>query len=559
MSDDEPPVASKTVFGGFGLSTAQSTRIAGSCGDTVTVQVPARAGRDVLVARHVAAEAPRSEHEGCVVAGKFRLQRLVGQGGMGAVWEAEHLQLGKRVALKLVSNAHSGHPELTARFRQEARAASAVESEHIVQIFDVDEDPGVGLYMVMELLRGEDMAQLLSRVPSLDPFAACSLVAQAAAVLSKAHRLGIVHRDIKPANIFLAEKEDGTVVLKLLDFGIAKVLQADEAPKPAVTAVGRALGSAQYMAPEQAQGVPDVDQRCDIYALGAVLYEALGGEPVIPAAPSYEQTLARVLVRSSYQPLSRPGREIDPALEALLEDMLQPHPGSRLRDMATVVERILQVYPRALDVRLEAVSSDGNDGSAPRVSHFDIPRVDATPNFRAHGATPNTLIGIGTSAGLSRDSDVSEKPEQSLGEQTALHRERVRRRAFRGLLVAGVASLFLGVAAIVLRVVAPSPNASVSVRVPSSEPPEAAVQADVGLQPHSGVDAGADSGVAIRDAMSAIAVGSALPGTRAAPRVSARPVPDLPVKSKPVPSQTSKASEQPSESRTGTAGVADNF
>src|SRR5689334_409997 len=146
---------------------------------------------------------------GIMIAGKYVVKRLLGQGGMGAVYEGEHVEIGKRVAIKVIDTRHAAHDELAARFRREARAASAVESDNIVQVFDVGHDPSAGLYMVMEFLTGEDLAQRLERSGPLSVEEALALGTQAARALAKAHAAGVVHRDLKPANLFLVAREEG--------------------------------------------------------------------------------------------------------------------------------------------------------------------------------------------------------------------------------------------------------------------------------------------------------------------------------------------------------------
>src|SRR4051812_2156202 len=205
---------------------------------------------------------------GSVVAGRYRLTRLIGEGGMGAVYEAEHVEIGKRVAIKLVRSIHARHGEIAERFRREARSASAIESDHIVQVFDAGSDPELGLFMVMELLRGEDLGTLLTRTGRVDPETACSVVLQAASALEKAHAASIVHRDLKPANIYLVKREDNTAMVKLVDFGIAKIVRDETAAGgSSLTRMGSAIGTPNYMSPEQAQGLNTLDYRTDIYSL----------------------------------------------------------------------------------------------------------------------------------------------------------------------------------------------------------------------------------------------------------------------------------------------------
>ena len=178
--------------------------------------------------------------------------------------------------------------DIAMRFRQEARAASLVESHHIVQVFDVGADDKLGLYLVMEYLTGEDLAAMLAREKRLSLDTAVRIAVQVARGLSKAHGAGVVHRDLKPANIFLAEREDDDPLVKILDFGISKVIDASRAEsKLKLTRAGTVVGTPQYMSPEQAQGF-SVDERTDVWALGLVLYEMLAGRPAYPELPTYE-------------------------------------------------------------------------------------------------------------------------------------------------------------------------------------------------------------------------------------------------------------------------------
>ena len=230
---------------------------------------------------------------GATLAGKYAITRLIGRGAFGAVYEATNVELEKRVAVKLIEPRYVTHEEVVARFRVEAKAASRVESEHIVQVFDVGNDDDHGLYMVMEMLHGEDLADRLDREFKLSPAVAVHIAVQAARGLGRAHAAGVVHRDLKPANLFLITREDGSLLVKIVDFGISKLLGQHEPGERALTRTGTAVGTPNYMSPEQARGL-EVDGRTDVWALGAVLYEMLAGTPAYPHEATYEDTVIAI-------------------------------------------------------------------------------------------------------------------------------------------------------------------------------------------------------------------------------------------------------------------------
>ena len=237
--------------------------------------------------------------------GRYRLERLLGSGGMGQVYEATHLGTGRRVAVKLIREIALGESDVFHRFEREARASSAMDTRHIVQVLDSGRDPTTKLpFMAMDLLRGRDVGALIEARGALDANLALRIVAQASLGLAKAHAAGVVHRDIKPANLFLAEEEDDEIVVKLLDFGIAKVrpLNPFESAERHLTQTGRLLGTPLYMSPEQAEGARDVDHRSDIWSLGCVLYEALTGKP----PHHHAETLGKLIVAITTKPVAPP-------------------------------------------------------------------------------------------------------------------------------------------------------------------------------------------------------------------------------------------------------------
>jgi serine/threonine protein kinase len=211
-----------------------------------------------------------------VVGGKYRIVRLIGDGGMGAVYEARHEVLGSPVALKFLHSELAKRPGLAQRFLQEARVSASIQSPHVTRVTDVDQTPEGSPYLVMELLTGESLQQLLDRDLKLDQDRALDFSLQILAGLEAAHALGVVHRDLKPDNVFITPSPGGPV-LKLLDFGIAKLREANEYKK-GLTRPGAVMGTPEYMAPEQLYAAYQVDHRADVYSLGAMLYEMLSGQ-----------------------------------------------------------------------------------------------------------------------------------------------------------------------------------------------------------------------------------------------------------------------------------------
>ena len=211
---------------------------------------------------------------GMVLAGRYKVLERIGEGGMGLVYSGLHSLIDKRVAIKVLRDDFSSRPDVVARFRQEAKSASRIGHEHIVDIFDFGETPWGASYFVMEYLEGEDLANVLHRETVVSPGRTIELARQCCRALGAAHSKGIVHRDMKPENIYLVRRDDHSEFVKIVDFGIAKMsdIETDGAPGRKLTKTGMIFGTPEYMSPEQAAGKA-LDHRVDVYAMGVILYE----------------------------------------------------------------------------------------------------------------------------------------------------------------------------------------------------------------------------------------------------------------------------------------------
>lgn len=276
---------------------------------------------------------------GDLVTPQLRLIRLLGHGGMGSVWVAEHLRLKTEVAVKFILGDYARHPEALARFEREATLAAQAKSPHVVQVFDHGvTDQGVP-YISMELLHGHDLASQIEREGRLDPAVFCDYFRQAATGLGRAHQKGIVHRDVKPDNIFLCD-EDGEVLVKVLDFGVAKA--GTQSAGFSGTQTGALMGTAYYMSPEQTMGKKDLDARTDLWALGVVAYYALTGVRPFDGAAIGE--LVYAIAGGRPKPPSEVNPALPPALDGWMERALAKVPADRFssaKEMAAALELAL--------------------------------------------------------------------------------------------------------------------------------------------------------------------------------------------------------------------------
>jgi len=329
---------------------------------------------------------------GTVLAGRYRVERALGRGGMGAVYLVRHVRTEERLALKLIHASIAGKPELVERFRREARAPAQIDSDHVVRVLDADVAPEIGgaPFLVMEFLRGRDLEQELRARGRLAPPEVVSYLQQASRALDKAHRMGIVHRDLKPENLFLAEREDGTVILKVLDFGIAKI--TGEASHE--TATGSMLGTPLYMSPEQAHGTRGVlGPATDVWALGLIAFRLLTGE-IYWRFESGPDLILKIVAAPMTAP-SALAPWLGPHFDAWFARACARQPEQRFASAGEAVQALATVFglvtPSSADLaRAPTVSAAGMVGPPPGAA------VTAPP-FGASGPPP----GPGTS-GMSK-------------------------------------------------------------------------------------------------------------------------------------------------------------
>ncbi|HVT06541.1 MAG TPA: protein kinase [Polyangia bacterium] len=390
-------------------------------------------------------ERPASTAPGEILGGKYRLIQVIGEGAMGRVYEAQHAVVGRRFAVKVLQAQLAREPALLERFHREARAAGALESENLASIVDFGHTRDGLPYIVMELLVGEDLSKLIEREGPLPVPRVVSLGVQTCRGLAAAHNAGIVHRDLKPANLFVTRRGDGSDLVKILDFGIAKLESAAEAQLLDLTQTGSTMGTPLYMSPEQARGEKELDHRADIYATAVILYEALSGR-MPHEGDSYNALLHHILTQPA------------PPLTALRPDLPAP--------VAAAIHAAL------------SPNRDERPQSAMELARALSGYADVTPPFLRR--SPTAVMPAATTMLLQAEPAPSPEPRPRLADTA---RPAPRRRWPIGVAVGSAVSL-AAVVAILIAVLtptrqprpAPAPGASTEPAIPAQQsaarPPE---------------------------------------------------------------------------------------
>jgi serine/threonine-protein kinase len=293
--------------------------------------------------------------EGDVLAGKYRIDQILGAGGMGVVVAAHHVALDEKVAIKFLLPDTLGNPEAIARFAREARAAVKIKSEHVAKVTDVGKLENGAPYMVMEYLDGGDLSGWLSQRGALPIEQAVEFVLQACEAIAQAHALGIIHRDLKPANLFVIRRPDGVLSVKVLDFGISKTTSlTGSGGSGSMTKTSALMGSPLYMSPEQMQSTKDVDARGDIWALGVILYELVAG-----VAPFAGETMPELIIQvmsAAPTPLRNKRPDAPEGFEAVILKCLDKDRGRRFQTVGELAVALLPFAPKRSRGSVERIS-----------------------------------------------------------------------------------------------------------------------------------------------------------------------------------------------------------
>jgi serine/threonine protein kinase len=344
------------------------------------------------------AELASGVREGEILAHKYRIDRVLGAGAMGVVVAAHHLGLDTKVAIKLLQNELLDNEEAVARFAREARAAAKITNEHVARVLDVGVLETGAPFMVMEFLDGADLHQWLERHGPLPVEQAVDFVLQASEAIAEAHRLGIVHRDLKPSNLFCVPRADGTLSIKVLDFGISKMsVRTGAGSSVSMTRTATVIGTPLYMSPEQMESSRGVDARADVWALGVILFELLAGK-----SPFFAETLPEVCLKIATRPptpLRELRADVPKEVEAAILRCLEKERDKRCQTVADFCAAIASFGPPRGAASAERVWRTMQAPARSETAMAADFRLDAysprrTPSLESIGAVGHTRTGL---------------------------------------------------------------------------------------------------------------------------------------------------------------------
>lgn len=472
---------------------------------------------------------------GDVLAGKYQVERLLGAGGMGVVVAARHLLLGERVAIKLLLPQALAREDIVARFLREGQAAARIRSEHVTRVFDVGRLERGEPYLVMEYLEGTDLNAALSASGRLPIGVACEYLLQACEALAEAHALGIVHRDLKPSNLFLSQRADGSPLLKIIDFGISKMVLSAE-PSAAggeVTQSSMMVGSPLYMAPEQMVSSKGVDARADIWSMGVILHQVLAGSTPFSGAnvmEIYDQILR------GPPPLRALRGDVPERLEWAVQRCLSKNPSDRFGNIAELAFELAAFAPphahvsveraaRVLQVRKDAGDGGGRASMPQRTSSVAPPALG--PGAGPQEGSGPSARGVPASSASGSDPAALASPAMGVtgrswgGTQPPAWSGRARARVLA--VIAGAAGVLAIVAAVGWFTVRPAaqpdapPAASAEEPVAPQDDGGAALELAAGERPESAEGGAAEAqSRAVTSAATPLGL-TAVPGATAVP------------------------------------------
>jgi len=304
---------------------------------------------------------------------RYLVKRMIGEGGMGLVYEAEHVEIGRRVAVKVLHAMYTRQPEVVARFRAEARAATRIGHPHIIEVLDSGTTVDGAVYFVMEYLHGTNLSDLIHSKGPLSQKRAVAIAREVCQALAAAHKAGIIHRDMKPENVFLLDREGHPDFVKVLDFGIAKTLDAASERVGRLTSPGIAMGTPEYMAPEQAAGLP-TDHRVDIYAVGAMMYEMLTGR-----VPHEGSNVMEILTKKATQ-LAPPVGQLRPDVHRELERLIMRMLAMKAEERPQTMEELSAELGRLVGIDGPGAKSGATAAAAASASASGAARAPAAPS-----------------------------------------------------------------------------------------------------------------------------------------------------------------------------------
>jgi serine/threonine-protein kinase len=380
---------------------------------------------------------PVPVREGDVLDGKYRVERVLGAGGMGVVVAARHVQLEQRVALKFVLPSAMENAEVVERFSREARAAVRLKSEHVARVIDVGKLETGSPYIVMEYLEGHDLGDVIEQRGPLPPEDAITYLLQACEAIAEAHAIGIVHRDLKPRNLFLTSRVDGRPLVKVLDFGISKAPATGQ--ELSLTKTTAVMGSPNYMSPEQLRSAKLVDGRTDIWALGIILYECLTGR--VPFEAETVTQLCAMVLQDPPRPLEELRRDLPPGLSNVVSACLEKDPARRFQSIADLARA------------LERFGGPASQGLAQRIATVGGSSTLRSPQSPSAGDSSGQRVAVtgGTSVAWG-DTQLAPSTQKRPG----LHAAAIAALALVGLLVIGASALAFWKAGVRMRAQAAS-------------------------------------------------------------------------------------------------------